>query len=171
MNFINHWDKQLLPILAFFKRHQILSWTVSVLLIIGILLIGVSVKSSMEMTKARATLEVMLKENHDGNQIPRSKLMEEESGPFSGIVWYDYTFSSPHTLAESKRYLKATGQSHQQVTLENCPIVYRVILRPPTKTSKRWTGQIYLDTNQQLSGSGRSSYVQALSAKSLRDLN
>ncbi|WP_225441614.1 hypothetical protein [Lactiplantibacillus pentosus] len=171
MNFINYWYMQLLTRLSFFKRHKILSWTVSVLLIIATLLICVAVKSSIEMTKARATLEVMLKENHNGNQIPRSKLMKEESGPFSGIVWYDYTFSSPQTLAESKRYLKSMGQSHQQITLENCPIVYRVILRPPTKTSKRWSGQIYLDTNQKLSGSGRSSYVQALSAESLRDLN
>ncbi|EIW13287.1 extracellular protein, membrane-anchored [Lactiplantibacillus pentosus KCA1] len=171
MNFINHWDKQLLPIFTFLKGHKILSWTVSVLLIIATLLIGMSVKSSMEMTRARATLEVMLKENHNGTQIPRSKLIKEESGPFSGIVWYDYTFSSPQTLTESKRYLKATGQSYQRVTLKNCPIVYRVILRPPTKTSKRWTGQIYLDTNQKLSGSGRSSYVQTLSTKSLRDLN
>lgn len=148
MNFINYWYRRLSTRRSLFKRHKILSWTVAGFLVIATPLICVHVKSSMEMNKARATLEVMLTDNHYGNQIPRNKLIKEESGPVSGIVWYDYTFSNTHTLAESKKYLNATGQSHQRVTRENCPIVYRVILRPPTKTSKRWTGQIYLDTNQ-----------------------
>ncbi len=156
---------------SFFKKHRILSCTVSFVLVIGTLLLCEYVKSSMEMSKARATLEVMLKENHYVNQIPRSKIIKEESGPFSGVVWYEYTFANTQTLAESKKYIKETGQSYQKINLENCPIVYRVILRPPTKAIKRWTGQIYLDTNQKLSGSGRSNYVQALGDETLRSLN
>ncbi|CAM3042369.1 hypothetical protein [Lactiplantibacillus plajomi] len=156
---------------SYLKKHKVIRRLFYVFLVIGVCLIGVFVKTNMELSRAKAAMGIMLKENNYVQRIPRSKIMKSESGPFSGIVWYEYTFSNAQTLAESKKYLKKIKRSDSNLTLKNCPIVYRVILRPPTKSFKRWTGQIYLDTNRKDSAYGRSYDIQLLNDRSSRVLN
>lgn len=101
----------------------------------------------------------------------RRPLYREETGPFSGLIWYEYTFTNQDSLKASYHYQKIHGNAKKRLTLTNSPIVYRVVLEPPTAKVKQWSAVIYLDTNQRLKDSERSEDVLSLNIKSLRTLS
>ncbi|MBO2717438.1 hypothetical protein [Lactiplantibacillus plantarum] len=155
---------------SFLKAKAVTHYVLFAIILISSFCLYGYVKNRIELNQARTVLTTMLKSSPYDVRVSRNTIIKEESGPFSGIIWYEYTFATSQTLAESKKYKKFLHQSSKNMTLKNCPIVYRVIVRPPTKKIKHWTGEIYLDTNQKLSATGRSNYVQALSDKSLCEL-
>lgn len=155
---------------SFFKAKIATCYMLFTLIIISSLCIYRYVKNRIELNQARTALKTMLKSSPYDVRVSRNMIIKEESGPFSGIVWYEYTFATSQTLAESKKYKKFLHKSSKNMTLKNYPIVYRVIVRPPTKKINHWTGELYFDTNQKLSVTGRSNYIQTLSDKSVREL-
>jgi hypothetical protein len=111
-----------------------------------------------------------LKLNGYPNLTVRRSLYKEESGPFSGIYWYEATFANQETLKASYRFEKQRGHSPKHLTLTNSPIVYRVVLNPPTTKVNAWTATIYLDSNRAIKDSDQSPDVLRLNKVSLRKL-
>lgn len=120
--------------------------------------------------QAQQRIEHTLKYNGYTNIVPRSSVRKESTGPFSGISWYEYTFSTEQTLATSYEYQDSFHQKSKHLTMKNCPIVYRVILTPPGTKIKHWTTEIYLDTNQALRDGNQTDYIQHLNDNSRRSL-
>ncbi len=153
------------------SSHRVSRYLIVLLLIVGGLLSYHYAKGVIERHQVRRQVETALNRAHFNGREARSSIIKEAAGPFSGIVWYDYTFSNQATLAASQQYHATTKSAKQVDDLETCPIVYRVIVRPPTRRVRQWSGEVYLDTNQHLSASGRSNAIQALNAASVRQLD
>ncbi len=153
------------------RTHKILSIMV-ILLLCFCLFAGIFyIKAAYDKDQAQQKIESALKYNGYTNRVPRSLVHKEETGPFSGIKWYEYTFATKKTLVASAQYQNSVKKHSKKLTLKNCPIVYRVILTPPTTKVKHWTAEIYLDTNQALRDGNQNAYVQQLNKstdKSLR---
>lgn len=144
------------------RNHKLI--TTMLLLILSILIIAGAfiIKHSYDNHQAEQKIERTLSYNGFSNKVSRSSVRKESTGPFSGINWYETTFSNDTTLKESYTYNKRLDHTTKHLTLKNCPIVYRVILTPPTSKVKEWTTEIYLDTNQNLRDGNQSSYIQKL---------
>lgn len=80
-------------------------------------------------------------------------------------------FQQKKTLVASYKYQNYLHKKSKHLTIENCPIVYRVILSPPGTKIKHWTAEIYLDTNQALRDGNQTDYIQRLNEHSHRNLN
>ncbi len=121
--------------------------------------------------QAQQRIAHTLKLNGYTKIVPRSSVRKESTGPFSGISWYEYTFSTKQTLVASYKYQNSLHKKSKHLTIKNCPIVYRVILTPPGTKIKHWTAEIYLDTNQALRDGNQTDYIQRLNEDSRRSLN
>lgn len=130
-------------------------------------LIGKHVYHQYQLTQL---MNRTLQANGYSHLTVRRFLYKEETGPYSGIYWYEATFANKETLKASYHYEKQRGHSTKDLTLANSPIVYRVVLLPPGTKIKKWTATIYLDTNQALKDSDRTPAVVQLNKKSLRNL-
>lgn len=151
------------------KKH----WKLIVICLIPIAIIGsLFISYKFEEYQATRKIERALDNMGYANRIVRRSAIKEESGPLSGIIWYDYTFANNETLAASYQYQKVTKNKSKKFTLNNCPIVYRVVLRKAAKSVKTWGAELYLDTNQEYAYSPeRESYVQLLKKTSTRNFD
>ncbi|WP_412989541.1 hypothetical protein ACLJJ6_00585 [Pediococcus siamensis] len=154
----------------FMVRHKCLS---SFLIIIFSILVGTGsylAKVTYDNYQAKQKIVKTLKANGYSNIVPRSSVRKEATGPFSGISWYDYTFATSKTLQISRQYQQLKLHKDTFLTLKNCPIVYRLILTPPTTKVSHWTVELYMDTNQALRDDNQSSYIQHLNQVSHKTL-
>lgn len=151
------------------QRHRSASWLMGIMLVVGLVIGGYFAKGAYDNYRVQRKIERALTRNGYPTSQRRSAVIREASGPFSGVSWYDYTFATPETLRLSQQYQLHQHGKKQAVTQENCPLVYRVILTPPTEKVARWSAVIYLDTNQPLRDSPtRSAAVQRLQEKTRR---
>ncbi|WP_125571123.1 hypothetical protein [Lacticaseibacillus songhuajiangensis] len=142
-----------------------------VILILAMFTAGVLVgKHEYHQYQLKQMMNQTLKLNGYTNLTVRRSLYKEEMGPFSGIYWYEATFTNKETLKASYRFEKQRGHSPNHLTLANSPIVYRVVLNPPTTKVKSWDAIIYLDTNRAIKDSDQSPDVMRLNKSSLRSL-
>ncbi|GEP20012.1 hypothetical protein [Pediococcus argentinicus] len=152
------------------RNHKLISTmplsVLSILIIAGSFII----KHSYDNHQAEQKIESTLSYNGFSNIVSRSSVRKESTGPFSGISWYEITFSNNTTLKASYTYNKQLDRTNKNSTLKDCPIVYRVILIPPTSKVKEWTTEIYLDTNQKLRDGNQSSYIQKLNKDTRKTL-
>lgn len=130
------------------------------------------VNYKFEEYQANGKIEQALDNMGYSNRVVRRSAIKEESGPFSGIIWYDYTFANGKALAASYQYQKATKKKNKKFTLNNCPIVYRVVLRKGAKSVKTYSAELYLDTNEESAYSpDREPYVQHLQKNSMQEFD
>lgn len=156
--------------MTMFSAHKVK--LVAGVLILICLIVGFRVYRYVHgLNQARTAVTTMLKSSPYRARVPRNAMYKVSSGSFSVSDWYECTFATNKTLTESKKYLQFFSLPQRKLTLKNCPIVYRVIVRPPTKKIKHWTGKVYLDTNQVSSTSARSLYVHNLNGLSVHKLS
>jgi hypothetical protein len=149
------------------KRTKIvLKILLALILIVGIF----GSKHAYQHYRLKQMVNQTLALNGYKNLTVRRSLYKEETGPFSGIYWYEATFSNQETLKASYRFEKQRGHSPEHLTLTNSPIVYRVVLNPPTRKVNAWTATIYLDSNRAIKDSDQSPDVLRLNKASLRKL-
>lgn len=137
--------------------------------IFGILFISIGIqfaRSAYDHHRNVQRIERTLTYNGYTKRIARSRVSRNESGPFSGIIWYEYTFANQETLKASRKYNAYRGKKDAHLTLKNCPIVYRVILTPPSTKYQKWSMRMYLDANT----NNDSVYIQKLTDTSDLDL-
>ncbi|WP_305775176.1 hypothetical protein [Lacticaseibacillus paracasei] len=154
----------------FIHTHKILSIMVVLLLLPCLIGAFFYAKSLYDNYQAKQKLERTLAYNGYSNVVERSPFHKEASGLMNSMTWYQFTFATKETLEESYKYQKALKKPYKHLTLKNCPIVYWVILTPPTPKTKRWTTLIYLDTNTGPRGVWKSRYINNLRATSYKDL-
>lgn len=149
------------------KRTRI--WLViwlSLIVLVG----GVFAKITYDRYQLQQKVNRTLKLNGYPDLMARRRVYKEETGPFSGLIWYEYTFSNKQSLQAGYQYRHDQGKPDKQLTLQNSPIVYRIVLIPPGTKLKEWQAYIYLDTNEALRDSTRSKYVTHLNKTSLQPL-
>ena len=154
----------------FINAHKILSTMIVLLLLPFLIGAFFYVKGIYDNYQAKQRLERTLAYNGYSNVVERSPFHKEASGLLNSKIWYQFTFATKETLEESYKYQKALNKPYKHLTLKNCPIVYWVILSPPTSKVNYWHAQIYMDTNTGLRGEWKSRYIENLRNKSYKDL-
>ncbi|CAM3294355.1 hypothetical protein [Lactiplantibacillus plajomi] len=155
---------------TFIHRHPVSCWLIGGLVLVSLVIGGWFAKTKYDNQVAQRRIERALTANGYHMRVMRRNVQSEASGPFSGISWYQCTFSNPRTLRASVGYQQHRQRPTDRLTISNCPIVYRVVLKPPTAKVRRWTAVIYLDDNQEMTYSERAPYVESLTTKSRRAL-
>ena len=154
----------------FIHAHKVLSTMIVLLLLPCLIGAFFYVKSLYDTYQAKQRLEHTLAYNGYSNVVERSPFHKEASGLMNSKTWYQFTFATKETLEESYKYRKALNKPYKHLTLKNCPIVYWVILNPPTPKMNYWNTQIYMDTNTGLRGVWKSRYIENLRNTSYKDL-
>ena len=154
----------------FIHAHKVLSTMIVLLLLPCLIGAFFYVKSLYDTYQAKQRLEHTLAYNGYSNVVERSPFHKEASGLLNSKTWYQFTFATKETLKESYKYQKVLNKPYKHLTLKNCPIVYWVILNPPTPKVNYWTTETYMDTNTGLRGEWKSIYIENLRNSSYKNL-
>ena len=106
---------------SFLKAKTVTHYVLFAIILISSFCLYGYVKNRIELNQARTVLTTILESSPYDVRVSRNTIIKEESGPFSGIIWYEYTFATSQTLAESKKYKKFLHQSSKKYDPEKLP--------------------------------------------------